>query len=169
MLAATWTHACDTISAIMAIITAMGICSSHWCAVSQQKCTAALLWAKCTPHSSVVLCKTGPQQACVTAISPMEICSFTQVCSEPTEMHCSTDLGKMHSPLFSGALQNRPTAGLCHSNYTHGDLFFTLVCSEPTEMHCSTALGKMHSPQSQLLCKTSSQQACVTAITRMET
>jgi len=49
---------------------------------------------------------------------------FIQMCREPTEMHCSTDLGKMHSSLFSSALQNRLTAGLCHCNSTHGDLLF---------------------------------------------
>ena len=34
-----------------------------------------------------------------------------QVCSEPKLMHCSTGQGKMHSPLFSVALQNRLTPG----------------------------------------------------------
>ncbi len=32
----------------------------------------------------------------------------TKACSD---MHCSIGLGKMHCPLFSGALQNRLTAG----------------------------------------------------------
>ena len=71
---------------------------------------------------------------------------FMQVCSDPTEMHCSTDLGKLHSPLISVALQNGLTAGLCHCNYTHGDLLLLQVCNDPAEMHCSTAQGKMHSP-----------------------
>ncbi len=102
------------------------ICSSYRCAVSQLKSTAALIKAKCIPHCSVVLCKTGSQQACVTAIAPVEICS-SQVCSEPAQMYCSTGLGKIHSPLFSRALQNRLTAGLCHCNSTCGDLLFTGV------------------------------------------
>ncbi len=33
-----------------------------------------------------------------------------QVCSEPAQMHCDTGLGKMHSPLFSAALQIGLTA-----------------------------------------------------------
>ncbi len=37
-------------------------------------------------------------------------------------------------------------AGLCHRNYTYGDLLRIQVCSEPTELHCSTGLGKMQSP-----------------------
>ena len=60
-------------------------------------------------------------------------------------MQSSTGLGKKHSPLFSSALQNRPTAGLCHCNYAYGQLLCIQVCSEPTGMHCSTGLGKMHS------------------------
>ena len=31
--------------------------------------------AEKTPHCSVLLCKTGPQHACATGITPMEICS----------------------------------------------------------------------------------------------
>ena len=31
--------------------------------------------AEKTPHCSVLLCKTGPQQACGAAVTPMEICS----------------------------------------------------------------------------------------------
>ncbi len=61
-------------------------------------------------------------------------------------MFCSTDQGKMHSSLFSSALQNRLTAGMCHCNSTCGDSFFIQVCSEPAQMHCSTGLGKTHSP-----------------------
>ena len=53
-------------------------------------------------------------------------------------MHCSTDQGKLHSPLFSVALQNRLTAGLGHCNYTYRDLLFIQVCSDPTAMQCST-------------------------------
>ena len=52
----------------------------------------------------------------------------------------------MHSPLFSSALQNRLTAGLCHCNQAYGELLFIQVCSEPSKMHCNTGLGKMHFP-----------------------
>jgi hypothetical protein len=66
------------------------------------------------------------------------------VCSEPTEMQCSTGLAKMHFSLFSAAQQHRLTAGLCHCSYTYGDLLSTQVCSDTTEMHCSTGQGKLH-------------------------
>ena len=61
-------------------------------------------------------------------------------------MQCSTAQGKMHSSLLSAALQIRLTAGLCHCNYTCGDLLFIQVCGNPTEMHCGTDLGKTHFP-----------------------
>ena len=75
----------------------------------------------------------------------MELLSI-QVCGEPTPMHCSTGQGKVHLPLFSAALQNRLTAGLCHCNHTYGDLLSIQVCSEPTPMHFSTGQGKVHFP-----------------------
>ncbi len=52
---------------------------SYRCAESHQNCTAALVWVKCIPNCSVVLCKTGSQQACVNATTPIEICSHTGV------------------------------------------------------------------------------------------
>ena len=84
-------------------------------------------------------------------------------------MHCSTDLGKMHSPQVTAAVQNRLTAGLCHSNYTYGDLLFIQRCAV-SQQKCTAALGKakciVHCAQP--LCKTGPQQVCVTAITPME-
>ncbi|DBA96982.1 TPA: hypothetical protein ACH3X3_012923 [Trebouxia sp. C0006] len=65
----------------------------------------------------------------------MEICSSH-----------STGQGKIASPLFSVALQNRLTAALCHFNNTYGDLLFIQVCSDATPMHCSTGQGKIASP-----------------------
>ena len=41
----------------------------------QHLCTAALVKAEQISHCSVLLCKTGSQQPCATAITPMEICS----------------------------------------------------------------------------------------------
>ncbi len=55
-------------------------------------------------------------------------------------MHCSTGQGKMRSALFSAALQNRLTAGLCHCNYAAnlyeeqifiGVFAVTQACCEP--------------------------------------
>ena len=53
----------------------MEICSSHRCTVMQHQCTAALVRAKQLPQCSVLLCETGSQHACVSAIKPLEICS----------------------------------------------------------------------------------------------
>ena len=124
----------------------MEICSSYWCAVRQQKCTEALVKAKCIPPCSVLLCKTGSQQVCVTAITPMKICSSYRCAVSQHQWQCSTGQGKMQSPMFSAALQNRLTACWFHCSYTYGDYLFIQVCSEPTKMHCITGQGKMHSP-----------------------
>ena len=67
-----------------------------------------------------------------------------QVCSDPASEHCSTGQGKLHSPLFSAALQNRLTPGLGHCNYTCGDWLF-IRCAV-TQRHCSSVQGKMHCP-----------------------
>ena len=125
--------------ACVTVVTPMEIWSSYRCAVSQQKCSAALVWAKCISHCSVLLCKTGSQQACVTGVTRMEICS---------SYRCAVSQQKCSAALVwakcSAALQNRLTASLCHGKYTYGDLLFIHVCSEPTEMQCSTGPGKMH-------------------------
>ena len=156
-------------------------------AVSHQKCTTALIKAKCIPLCSVLFCRTGSQQACVTPITPMEICSstkvrltpglchcnhtfgdllFVQVGNDSTPMHCSYGQGKMYSPLFSSALQHRLTAGLCHSNHT--------CCSSQrcavSQQKCTAALVKAKCIPlcSVVVCKTGSQQACDSAITPLE-
>ncbi|DBA88307.1 TPA: hypothetical protein ACH3X1_016528 [Trebouxia sp. C0004] len=92
-------------------VTPMDICSSYRCAVTQHKCSAALFRAKCSFHFSVLLCKTGSQQARFLCDYTYGDLLFIQVCSDPAPMHCSFVQGKMHFPLFSAALQNRLTAG----------------------------------------------------------
>ncbi|DBA96997.1 TPA: hypothetical protein ACH3X1_015280 [Trebouxia sp. C0004] len=52
----------------------------------------------------------------------MQICSLYSVCSHATPLHCSTGQGRIASPLFCAALQNRLTA--C---YTYADLLLTQV------------------------------------------
>ncbi len=89
----------------------MEICSSYRCAVTQHQRTAALFRAKCSPHCSVLLCKTDSQQAVFHCKYTYGDLVFIQVCSDPAPMHCNTVFGKRHSPLFSAALQNRLTAG----------------------------------------------------------
>ena len=86
-------------------------CSLYRCAVTQHQCLAALFRAKCSPLCSVLLCKTGSQQAVCHCSYTYGDLLFIQVCSDPAPMLCSTVQGKMQSPLFSAALQNRLTAG----------------------------------------------------------
>ncbi len=73
----------------------------------QHRLTASIV----SLHLHLVLCKTGSQQALCHYKYTCGDLLFKQVCSESTEMHYNTGLGKVHSPLFSGALQNRLTAG----------------------------------------------------------
>ena len=89
----------------------MDICSIYRCAVTHQKCSAALLRAKCSFHCSVLLCKTSSQQTVCHCSYTYGHLLFIQMCSDPSHMLCSTAEGKMQSPLFSLALQNRLTAG----------------------------------------------------------
>ncbi len=124
----------------------METCSPYKCAVRQHQCNSALVKAKCFSHCSVLLCKTGSQQVCVTAIAPMEICSSFRYAVSQQTIHFRTGQGKVHFPLFSAALQNRLTAGLCHCKNTFGDLLSMQVCSDTTPMQCSTGQGKKHFP-----------------------
>ena len=53
--------------------TPMKICSSYKCKITQDQCSATLVLTEYIPHYSGLLCKTGCQQECVTAITPMKI------------------------------------------------------------------------------------------------
>ena len=110
--------------------------------------------------------KTGLQQACVVAVTPIVVVAviqacckpvlpmsyghtcvfFIQVCSGPTSVHCNTVLCRMHSPVLSAALQDRLAAGLCRCNYPCEYLLFIQVCNGPTPVHCNTVFCKMQSP-----------------------
>ena len=92
-------------------VTPMEICSSYRCPVAHHKCSATLFRAKRNPHCSVLLCKTGSQQAVCHCSYTYGDLLFIQVSSGTSKMLCNTVQGKMQSPLFSAALQNRLTAG----------------------------------------------------------
>ena len=126
--------------------------------MSEQKCTAALVWAKCIVHCSELLCRTGSQQACVTAITPMEICSSYR-CAV-SQQKCTAALGKAECSVHCSKL--------CRCNYTRGSLLFIQVCSDPSPVYCNTVCSKQHSHCLVLLCKTDSQKSCVGAITPVE-
>ena len=92
-------------------VTPIKICSSYRCSVAHHICSAALFRAKCNPHCSVLLCKTGSQQAVCHCTYTYGDLLFIQVSSGTSQMLCSKVQGKMESPLFSAALQKRLTAG----------------------------------------------------------
>ena len=54
-----------------------------------------------------------------------------QVCTYPAPLQGSSGSGKMQSPLLSGALQNRLTAGLYQCKHICANLLCIQVCSYP--------------------------------------
>jgi len=126
--------------------TSIEICSSSICAVTPHQCTSALFRAKCSPHCSVLLCKTGWKQPCATANKSMEICS-SHMCAV-TQHQCIAALFRAKcSPHCSVLLcKTRSQQPLCHCKYTYGDLLFRHDCSDPAPMHCSSLQGNMQSP-----------------------
>ncbi len=70
---------------------------------------------------------------------------FIQVWRDPKQKQCSTVQGRMQSPLCSGALQRKVTAGLCQCNYSYGDLMFVHWYSDPAPTHCSSVQSRMQS------------------------
>ena len=103
-------------------VTPMEMCSSYRCAVTQPQCAAARFRAEWSPHCSVLLCKTGSQQAVCHCSHIYGEVLFIQVCSDPAPMHCSSVQGKMQSPLFSAALQNRLRSRECVSAYAYMEM-----------------------------------------------
>ena len=91
-----------------------------------------------------LLCKTGSQHACVTAVTPTKTC-----CSHKCAVITTNALQHWFwTNALHTALQNRLTACLCHCNCTYVDLLLTQVCSDPPTMHCSTGSGQIHLPLS---------------------
>ena len=125
------------------------------------------------PQCTVLLCNTGWQQACAsaitpveihTAITPMKICCSYRSAVPPHQCTAVQFLAKCIAPLHNAFLQHRLTAGLCrcnhtfeedsYSNHTYEDLLFIQVCSPTTPPHCGTNHGKMHCPTAQCCCAT---------------
>ena len=124
--------------------TPMDTWCSYNCSGTQHQCTAALFKAKCNPYCSVLLCKTGPQQALSLCIYTYGDLLLIQVCSDPAPLHCSTAARAKCTPHCSVVLCKRgPQQALSKCIYTYGDLLLIQVCSDATPMHCSK--GKMQS------------------------
>ena len=146
----------------------MKICCSYRCAVTQHQCTATLFRAKCSPHCSVLLCKTGLQQACITAITPMKICS---------SYRCAVTQHQCTATLFFAKCSLHCLVLLCKTGLQQACITAITpmkICSSyrcaVTQHQCTATLFRAKcSPHcSVLLCKTGLQQACITAITPMK-
>ncbi len=117
---------------------------------------------KLQSHCSVLLCKTGSQDDCATALTHMEIC-FSYKCAV-TQHHSSA----VPTVQCCSAKQAQKQAG-CHSTYKYGDLLFIQVCSDPAPQQCSKVQGAMQFPlSSAALQNRLNSRHCVTALTHME-
>ena len=62
--------------------------------MTQHQCTAARFRAKCSPHCSMLFCKTGSQQAVCHCTYTYGDLLFIQVYSDQATKHCSKVQGK---------------------------------------------------------------------------
>ena len=113
---------------------------SYRCAVTQHQGTATLVKANCIPDSSVLLCKTGSQQACVTASAPIDIC-----CS----YRCAVT---QHQCIAQCCFAKQVHSRHCVPAITLLDMCCSYRCKDPTPIHCSTGLAKFIAHCSVLLC-----------------
>ena len=152
----------------------MQIYCSYRCAATQHHCTATLLFAKCSLHCSVLLCKLGLQQACITANTPVKIC-FSYRCAVTQNQctaavyrpkctpHCSVLLCK--TGLQQACIIETTPMQICCSyrcavtqHQCTATLFFAKcpphsckmlsiqVCDVATPMHCNTGSGQNSFP-----------------------
>ena len=112
----------------------------------QHQSTAALVRAEQLSHCSVLLCKTGSQQAQGHCKYTYAHLLFIQFCSDATPKHCCIGQGRIAFPLFSAALQNRLKAGTVSLQIHLRILLFIQFCSDATAKHCSTGQGRIASP-----------------------
>ena len=90
--------------------------------------------------------KQAHSRQCVTAVTPMEICS---------SYRCAVTQHKCTAARFRANCNPHCSEEFCiegsqqavfHCSYTYADLLFIQVCSDPAQMHCSKVQGKLQSP-----------------------
>ncbi len=89
------------------------------CAMMQHQCIAAVVRAKQLPCCSVLLCKTGSQQDCSTAITPMDICSSHRC----------------------GVMQHQCIAAIVRAKQL--PCCSVLLCKTGSQQRCATAIAPM--------------------------
>ena len=157
-------------------VTPMEICSSYRCAVTKQQSTAARFRARCSFHCSVLLCKTGSQQAVCHCSYTYGDLLFIQVYSDQATKHCSKVQGKnaVSTVLCCSAKQagsrQSVTAVTPMETIAYGDLLFVQLCSDLATKHCCKVQGKnaVYTVQCCSAKQAGSRQS-VTAVTPMET
>ena len=149
-------------------VTLLEICSSYRCAVTQHQCTAALFKAKCNPHRSVLLCKTGSQHACATVVTPVEIC-YSCRCAVMQHQCTAALVNAKCNPTVQCCSAKQAHSRHCVTAVTLVKIYSSYRCAV-TQHQCTAALfkAKCNPHCSVLLGKTGSQHACATVVTPME-
>ena len=119
-------------------------------------------------HCSVLLCKTGSQQALCQCIDTYGDLLFIQIYRDPTPMHCSTGSGQNACSTAQCCSAKQDPSRQFVSADTPMEICCTYRCAV-TKHQCTAARFRAKcSPHcSVLLSKTGLQQACVTANTPM--
>ncbi|DBB15938.1 TPA: hypothetical protein ACH3X3_003312 [Trebouxia sp. C0006] len=99
-------------------------------------------WQKQSPLSCAAVCKTGCQQACVSANTPVEICCSCSCAMTHDKCTATLFLAKAVTTVLCCCMQYKLPAGLCQHKDTCGDLLFIRLCNDPSQVHCNTVLGK---------------------------
>ena len=90
--------------------------------------------------------KEAHSRQCVTAVTPIKICSSYR-CSVAHHICSATLFSAKCNPHCSVLLCKRGSQqAVCHCTYTYGDLLFIQVSSGKSQMLCSKVQGKMESP-----------------------
>ncbi len=141
----------------------MRICCSYKCAVTQHQFSAALVWAKCIPHCSKLLCKRSSKHACGTAAAPMRICCSYK-CAVTQHQFSAALVWAKCIPHCSKLLCKRSSKHACGTAAAPMRICCSFNCSDPTPMLCSTSQGKMHSPLAHAQIMTKTAKGCCLCI-----
>ena len=115
-------------------------------AVTQHQKTATVFSAKCIPQCSLLLCKTGLQQACITAITPVKICSLYR-CAVTHHQGTATLFRAKCSPHCSLLLCKTGLQQACITAITPVKICSSYRCAVTHDQrHCNAVFCKMQSP-----------------------
>ncbi len=114
------------------------------CAVSHHQCTTALVRTKCIPHCPEFLCKTGCQQACVTANRPLGNCSSSR-CAVTQSLSALQHWSGQNAYLTTQSCSAKQAVNIFLSLQIDLWVFALHIGVQcPSSVHCSIVQDKMH-------------------------